>query len=103
MYRGEPLQALHSPESEHCALSSSEREMAALDAVVGVSSDGLFVSNAEVSQGGSVGLEPVGGDRVRGAMPLQRTRHEARRRRLVARPGDVALQYLTLVIDGTHR
>ena len=32
-------------------------------------------------------------------MPLQRLLHEAQRRGLVARPSDVAFQYLTLVID----
>ena len=63
--RGELLQALHLPEPEHRALSSPERQMRVLNAIVGVTADLSLVGVAEISQSRAIGAQPVGGDRLR--------------------------------------
>ena len=68
--------------------------------IVCLSANCLFVGNAEVPHGGSVGLEPIRG--IASAAPCRfRARFIKRSAAAFARPGDVAFQYLALVIDGS--
>lgn len=73
--------------------------MAVLDPIVETTTDLLAVGIAKLGHGRAVGAQPVGVDRLRGPVALQRFLHEAERRLLVALLGDVALKDLAFVID----
>ena len=79
MDRGELLQCLHLPEAEHRPLSSSERQVAVLDPIVGPAADLLLVGIAELIHRGAVGSKTVGGDLLRRSGALQRLLHEGQR------------------------
>lgn len=66
--RGELLQDLHSPEPEHGALASSEREVAVLDPLVGPAADLLLVGITQFAHHRTVGSLSIGGDLLRRAV-----------------------------------
>ena len=68
--RGELLQRLHAPEPEHRSLSSSEREVAILDPVVGPASGLLLRGIAQLVHRGAVGAQAVRGDLLGRAVAL---------------------------------
>ena len=99
MDRGELLQGLHSPEPEHRALASSERQVAVLDPVVGPAADLLLLGVAQLVHCRTVGSQTVGGDLLGRTVALKRLLHEGQSGFLVAGPGDVTLEDLAFLID----
>ena len=76
MCAGELSYCLHSPESEHRALPSSEGKMTVLGPVVVPSAHLATIEIPQFAHGGGVGFEPVGDDSLGRAVPLQRLLHE---------------------------
>lgn len=86
---------------QHRPLSLSEGKVAVLDPVVGPAPDLLLLAIPERGRRCLVKTQSIGGDCSRRSVPLDRPLYEAKRSSLVACPGDVALQNLALVVDGS--
>ena len=97
--RGELLQRLHLPEPQHRPLSSSERQVAVLDPVVGPATHLLPITAAQLIHGRAVAAQAVGGDLIWRTMTLQRLPHEGQRCRLVTGFGNETFQHLAFMID----
>lgn len=75
--------------------------MAVLHLVVGPAANPLFVAIAERVHCSAVGAQTVSGDGFCRSVPLQRLLDEGKGSLLVAGLGDVTLQNLALLVDGT--
>lgn len=75
--------------------------MRVLRPVVGPASHLLFAGVTKLSHRSFVRGETIGGDFIGGAVPFQRLLHEPQRGLLVSCLGDVALEYLSLLIHRT--
>ena len=75
--------------------------MAVLASVVGPASDLLLLPVAKLIHRSAVAAKPIGRDRFRAAVALQRLLHERQRGRLVPRLRNEALQDLAFVINGS--
>jgi hypothetical protein len=100
MDAGELLQRLHTPEPEHRSLSSSERQMAVFDPVVGPASDLLLLHVTKLFHCCTIRPQTVSCDRLRAAVTLQRLLHEAQRG---LRPGRSARRRLAAERSRCHR
>jgi hypothetical protein len=89
------------PEPQHRSLSSSERQVRVLSAVVEPGSHLAVIAAAEFLQGSTIGPKSIGHDSLRPAIPLQRFLQESKGRLAISRLVDHAFQHLTLVIDGS--
>jgi hypothetical protein len=90
---------LHLSKSEHCSLSSSEWKVAILGSIVEPAAHLPAIEIAQFTHGCRVGFQTIGDDRIGFAVALQRLLQEAQSRSFVSFPGDVALEYLTFVVD----
>lgn len=63
--RSELLERLHSSESQHRPLPSTQRQMTVLDDVVGVPADLLLAGRTQLPESGLVGFQAIGHDRFR--------------------------------------
>jgi len=95
------LQRLHLPEPQHRPLPSSERKVGILSPVVQPAANLLLRPIADVIHSRPVGAQPIGDDRLRRTVTLQRLLHKPQRRWLVARFSHVAFENFALVIDRT--
>ena len=95
------MQRLHSPETQHRPLPSSERQVAILDPVVQPAAHLAAIQVAEFAHGSRVGTQAISDDRLHPPMPLQSLLQEPQCRRFVPFLGDVGFQDFTLMVDGS--
>ncbi len=94
----ELLDGLHPSKSDHCALSSSEREVGILELAVQLAPGLLVIAGANRFEGGAIGTQPVGGDGAGPAVAFNSLLDEFQRRELVSRLRVVGFKHLALVV-----
>lgn len=95
------LQTSHPPEALHCTLSSPERPVRILNAVVEPTPAGLQIDATQITQSCLVGSKTVGHKNIRLAVPSHQFSEHFQCRTLVSSLGDNAFQHLALLINRT--
>ena len=100
MDRTEFVKGVHPSKPQHGPLSSSEGEVAILDAVVQLPLGLPAIVGSNRFEGGAIGTQPAGDDGDGPSVAFHRLLDEFQGRRVVSRLRDGGFQHLTFVING---